>query len=83
MIDVRWNSSVPYLIHMHEKGPGPWGSGFETQFPTHTFVDLKSGIEYEAKALPKTADGEGESLPITIYTNETGHTGNVILLPKR
>ena len=82
-IDARWELSVTYVIRIREKGPGPWGPGFETPLATCTFVDLEPGVEYEVEIRPKTADGEGDPLPMTVNTNETGDKGNVIPFPKR
>ncbi len=62
---------------------GAWLRDAATHMHLCTFVDLKPGIEYEVEIRPKTADGEGDPLPITVHTNETGDKGNVIPFPKR
>ncbi len=82
-LDARWDCDVTYVVRIREKGADSWGPGFETPLPVCTFVDLRPGIEYEVEIRPKNADGIGDPLPVSVDTNETGDTGNVIPFPKR
>ena len=83
VIEARWEPGCTYVIRIREQGSGEWSIGFETPIPRCTFVGLKPGTEYAVEVRTKNADGEGDASRITVRTNPTGDSSNVIPFPKR
>ena len=74
---------MTYVVRIREAGTEAWSFGFETPLTHISFVDLKPDTEYEVQLCPRNAAGEGKPRLLTIRTNPTGNTDNVIPFPGR
>ena len=83
VLNAEWEPGLTYVIRIREAGSQDWSFGFETPIRSLTFVDLKPDTDYEVQVRAKTAAGEGTPALLTMRTNPTGHTGNIIPFPQR